>query len=381
MRRAGAVQRREAPIPTATLAQGRRRIAIVGGGTAGHVYPALAVAAAYRVVRPDVEVTFFGTPLGFEGKLVPAAGFPLQIIPGWPFFRSGVSGKLRAAINTVAGMRAARRAFAETGTQMLLSFGGYVSAGPVLAARRLGLPVAMCEANVCPGLANRMLARFADSIFLGWPEATAAFRRQRVTVTGIPLRAVFSTARPARPMRSSPCRILVCGGSLGSAFLNRRVPEVISELARRGYAVEVHHQTGGAGVDDVRAAYGAGGVEARVADFVADVVEVYDWADLAITSAGAITLAELAAAALPALVVPLAAASEDHQTANARAFAAATGCQWISETQWGVTSVSDVLAGLVSDPQRRRVLGERMGHTATRDAAVAIVRGCEDLLR
>jgi UDP-N-acetylglucosamine--N-acetylmuramyl-(pentapeptide) pyrophosphoryl-undecaprenol N-acetylglucosamine transferase len=344
------------------------------------VYPALAVAAAYQTLRPDAEVTFLGTELGFEGKLVPAAGFKLELIPGSPLFGSGITGKLRAVANTLAGMRAARRVFERMRTEALLSFGSYASAGPVLAARRLRLPIAICEPNVAPGLSNRLLARFADEIFLGWRAAAGAFRGRHVTVTGIPIRRALAEVQ-TRTLHRQPgaTRMLILGGSLGSSFLNRRAPEVVAELARRGHSLEVLHQTGASGAGAARGAYSVD-VAVTITPFVDDIVGAYAWADLAISSAGAITLAELAAAAVPVFLVPLAAASEDHQTANARAFAAITGCPWTSEHDWELTRVADDVESLMRAAQRGTELLARLQRAAQPDAALAIARACDQLI-
>lgn len=345
------------------------------------MYPALAVAAAFNQLHADAEITFLGTELGFEGKLVQAAGQRLVIIPGSPLFGSGVSGKLRAAFNVVAGMSAARRILEERGIEALLSFGGYASAGSVLAARRLGLPLAICEPNVVPGLTNRLLARCATEVFLGWPAAAAAFGSSQVRVTGVPIRAALSQPRsPRSRVRTGPTRILVLGGSLGSRFLNQRVPEAIRRLAERGRALEVQHQAGRTGAAAVRDVYRAHSIQATVTPFLDEIVAAYDWADLAITSAGAITLAEVAAAALPAFVVPFAAASENHQAANAREFAASTGCPWMTEGDWNETTVVDILEGWIEAPERRAELSARLSDTANPDAAAAIARACDRLM-
>jgi UDP-N-acetylglucosamine--N-acetylmuramyl-(pentapeptide) pyrophosphoryl-undecaprenol N-acetylglucosamine transferase len=359
----------------------RRHLAIVGGGTAGHVYPALAVAAAYRALQPEAEITFLGTELGFEGKLVPAAGFPLELIPGSPLFGSGLRGKLRAVTNAIAGMRAAHALFERTGTDALLSFGSYASGGPVLAARRLGLPIAICEPNVTPGLTNRLLGRFADAIFLGWPQAAEAFPRRRVRVTGVPIRAELgrlyhSADRPA----GTATRILILGGSLGSSFLNRNAPTLMAELARRGHALEIEHQAGASGADSVGAAYRDRSLTATVSKYLDDIVAAYERADLVVTSAGAITLAELAAAALPALVVPLAVASEDHQRANARAFEVTTGCPWTTEEEWQLARVADLVESTLLQPQQHAALRHRLRLAAQLDAATDIARACDRLM-
>jgi UDP-N-acetylglucosamine--N-acetylmuramyl-(pentapeptide) pyrophosphoryl-undecaprenol N-acetylglucosamine transferase len=356
------------------------RVAIVGGGTAGHVYPALAVAEAYRAIVPEAEITFLGTGLGFEGRIIPATGCRLETIPGSPLFGTDVVGKLRALKNAVGGMTASTRIFRRERIEGLLSFGGYASAGPVLAARRARLPIALCEPNVIPGLSNRMLARLADQIYLGSSEAASAFRRGASVVTGVPVRSSISA--PARAGRSigEPFRILVLGGSLGSSFLNRMTPALIAAMLGRGLRLEVRHQTGAPHDDEVRSAYRRAGVAATVTAFVAEIAPLYAWADLAITCAGAITLAELAVVALPALVVPLATASEDHQAANARAFHEASGCPWVRESEWETGRLAAELQRLLEGEDTLRRLQQRLKAIAVPTAAEIVARAWKNLM-
>lgn len=357
-----------------------RRIAIVGGGTAGHVYPALAVAAAYREIVPDVRITFLGTRLGLEGGLVPQAGYILELIPGSPLFGTDTAGKLRSLRNVFAGMAASARIFERDGTQALLSFGGYASAGPVLAARRAGIAIAMCEPNVAPGLTNRRLARFADRVFLGADQAAPAFAAGKTVVAGVPVRGSLLSSRPSRGATDAPRRLLVLGGSLGSSFLNQRAPRLIARLAADGLRLEVEHQTGPPQVENVRRLYTDLGLGATVSGFVGDIGPLYAWADFAISCAGAVTLAELALVGLPAFVVPLAAASEDHQAANAQAFFEATGCPWVRERNWDDAQVARQIGDLLRSETEMGELTQRLQGAARGDAALAIARSLEALI-
>src|SRR5262245_39340661 len=163
-----------------------RRIAIVGGGTAGHVYPALAIADAYRRVCAPVDVLFIGTPVGFEGRLVPAYGYRLQTIRGTPLVGTGIQGKLRALGTLSVGMAQARRLLRAHGAQLVVGLGGYASVGVLLAAWSLGLRTVIHEANLVPGLANRLLGRLAHRVYLGFEAACWAFAPDRTVITGNP---------------------------------------------------------------------------------------------------------------------------------------------------------------------------------------------------
>ena len=175
-------------------------------------------------------------------------------------------------------------------------------------------------------------------------------------------------------------RLLVCGGSLGSPFLNRRVPELATALGAAGVAVEVWHQAGERPLDEIRAAYAAAGIAARVEAHVDDMAAAYRWADVAVACAGAATLAELAAAGLPVMLVPYASASDDHQSDNAAAFAAATGAPWTRESDWNAVTLAAALAPLARDPAQWQTQSRRIHPLARPDAADAVVSACAEIL-
>jgi UDP-N-acetylglucosamine--N-acetylmuramyl-(pentapeptide) pyrophosphoryl-undecaprenol N-acetylglucosamine transferase len=359
-----------------------RRIAIAGGGTAGHVQPALAVAEAYRAAVADVDVLFLGTRDGAESRLVPAHGYQLATLTAAPFFGVGLLGRLRSGTALVAGAVQARRVLRAESIELVLGLGNFAAAGAVLGARTLGLPTVVHEANAVAGVANRLLGRLVDRVLLGFAEAAPAFPRGATVLTGTPVRAALRAVAASRdaPRPPGPTRLLVLGGSQGSPFLNARVPEVAARVARRGLALEVCHQIGRDDEAPVRAAYQRGGVPARVPSSLDDVAAAYRWADLAIACAGAVTLAELAVVGLPALVVPLSTAALDHQRANARAFGAAAGTWWTGEDGWDATAVEERLAALVASPVERRAAAVRIAAAARPDAAAAVVAACEALL-
>lgn len=320
-----------------------RRVALAGGGTAGHVFPLLAVADAWRARRPEVELLFLGAVGGEECALAEAAGLVCVALPAAPLVGTGAGGLARALWCLTRGWRAARAVLAAHRIEAVLGSGGYVSAAPLLAARQLGLHTAILEPNVAPGLTNRVLGRLVDRVYLGHAAARARMPAARTLMTGIPVRPQVGAASAAR--RAVPrARVLVTGGSGGSPFLNREAPALLAALRERGGALAIHHQTGGGAAGAVAAAYAACGLDARVEPFIADMPAAYAAADVAITAAGAVTLAELVAAGLPALTVPLASAAADHQTANARAFAAAGHGRWVAEADWAREALADWLA-------------------------------------
>lgn len=356
-------------------------IALATGGTAGHVTPALAVADALRRRWPDAQLLFLGSAGGFEARLVAAHGHTFIALPAAPLYGVGALGWLRAIERLAAGVRQARRVLGDADARLVVGFGGYASAGAVLAARTLGVASVVHEANARPGLTNRLLARAAQAVCVSWPE-TAQRLPGTVPVhhTGMPIRTAIATptARPA-PV-AGHMRLLVCGGSLGSAFLNRHAAQLAAALRAAGVAVEVRHQAGARPLDEIRAGYAAAGVAARVEAHIDQMAAAYAWADCAVACAGAATLAEIAAAALPALVVPLASAADDHQADNAAAFARASGAPWVRESEWDATALAAVLAPLAHDPARWTALSRRVHAIARPDAADAVATVCAGLM-
>ncbi len=363
----------------------RRRVAIVGGGTAGHVYPALAIAAAYQQAVPEVDLLFIGTPGGFEARLVPQRGYRIALVPGAPLYGVSLAGKLRAAVELVRGVTAARRLLRVHGTQLVIGLGGYASAGTLLAARSLGVRTVIHEANVLPGLTNRRLGRMVDRVYLGFDAATGVFPSGRCLVTGNPVRleiaALSREPRSPPPGTGRPRHVLVTGGSQGARFLNQRVPDLLRRVAERGVAIEVQHQLGEAESEPVAAVYTRARVGACVTRYIDDMAAAYRWADFAVTRAGAMTIAELAVAGLPALLVPLPTASDDHQTANARAFADAGGGWCVRESEWNADVLAQRIAAVLSDADAWAATSRAAGRLAAPDAARAIVADCEAMVQ
>lgn len=363
----------------------RRRVAIASGGTAGHVYPALAIADAYRRLVPGTEVLFLGGTRGLESRLVPAYGYRLAVTRTAPVLGMALPGKARGVISTMMGTVEARRILRRELVDLVLGFGNYASAPAVLAAWSLGLPALLHEANAVAGVANRFLGHIVDRALLGFESAAAAFRSP-TTVTGTPVRAeivAFADAenRHGGPRPGIPARILVSGGSTGSSFLDEHTPDLLRRLALRGHALEVRHQAAELHLERVRAAYAGFGLSARVVSYIEDMPEAYAWADFAVLCAGAVTLAEVAAIGLPVLIVPLGNAAMNHQVANARAFGAATGARWSSEDAWDAEALAAYVASLITSPQAWSAASAGVKRLARTDAAAAIVHACEAAIR
>jgi UDP-N-acetylglucosamine--N-acetylmuramyl-(pentapeptide) pyrophosphoryl-undecaprenol N-acetylglucosamine transferase len=361
----------------------QRSIAIASGGTAGHVHPALALADAYREAFPAAEILFIGAPGGMEASLVPARGYRLELVRGAPFMRQGIGGKIRALGALAAGVAGARRLLGERKIRLVIGFGGYASAGALVAARSLGLKTAIHEANVFPGLANRWLGRIVDRIYLAFEQTRSAFPPGRALVTGNPVRREIAALARNPPSISDPAgrraRFLITGGSGGSEFLNLRAPALLEKIAGHGFAPEALHQAGEFPLDAIRAAYNRAAIPATVVSYIDDMAGAYARTDFAVSSAGSQTMSELAVCGLPCLLVPLAGAAADHQGANAAARAEAAGGLWVREEAWEADSLAARIAALLRD--------HRAGKSARRtrprelDAAADLIADLEKLMR
>ena len=359
------------------------RIALIGGYTAGHVFPMLAVADAYRAQDPGAELLFIGGRDSLEASLISARGYACREIDGAPLYGVATAlGRMRSYCAFLRGFVQARRLLASERVDLALGFGGYITAGPMLAARTLGIATAIFEANVIPGRANRLVRRWMAARLLGFAETADTPGWRASEVVGYPLRPDIAVlaSQPRTAPAGRALRIIVTGGSRGSAFLNRVAPPLLAQLMRRGIGVEVLHQTGLEPPDPVARAYRGAAVPAAVEGFTSDMAHAYTRADFMICAAGAGTLAEIAALGLPALIVPISAVADDHQVANARAFAARTGAAWIGEADWDEAEIADRVAAMLSDPEAWSLTATRMRAAARLDAADAVVAACRRLL-
>ena len=354
---------------------------MAAGGTAGHVTPALAIADAYRKRVPDAEILFLGTAGGSEATLVPARGYPLHTLSAEPFFGVPWWRRGRALSAAFTGTLAARRWLRDEGVELLLSFGGYASAGAILGARSLGLPIVLHELNALAGVTHRLLGPLADRVLLGFESAGSAFRGDRISLVGVPVSERALAGRPAAPPAGRSMRVLVSGGTLGSNFLDEHVPELLARVVTRGCAVEVKHQVGRGDEAATRARYAQAGVPSEVFPSTDDMIALLAWADFAVVHGGAATLAELAAMGVPALVVPLGTAALDHQAANARAFHQATGAGWTRERDWEPEPLARGIAALAESPDAWLAAADGVRRAARPKAALDAVEACEALLR
>jgi len=354
-------------------------VMITTGGTGGHVFPGLAVAA--KLVARGCRVFWLGTREGMEARLVPEHGVEFESVAfrgvrgkGLRTFVVGPFALLAACIDSLRVIRRRR-------PNVVLGFGGFASFPGALMGVASGKPLIVHDANAVPGLANRILAYGADRVLLGFPSALSGGAGKRATWVGNPLREdIVAMAPPAQRFagRSGPLRVLVVGGSLGASALNDAVPRALAAIASERRPTVVH-QSGERHIGALRAAYANAGVDAECVAFIDDMAARYAWADLVICRGGALTVAELAAAGLGAIVVPLPGAIADEQTANARFLVDAGGAIAMSQSE--LTAADAPLAGVLAaltraDALTMAVAAHRVGK---RDAADRVADACLEL--
>jgi UDP-N-acetylglucosamine--N-acetylmuramyl-(pentapeptide) pyrophosphoryl-undecaprenol N-acetylglucosamine transferase len=351
--------------------QGARAL-IMAGGTGGHVIPALSLARGLQA--RGVEVHWLGSPRGIENRLVPEAGIPLHRISVAGLRGNGLAGWLLAPFNLTRAVWQAARIIRDLDPRLVVGLGGFASGPGGLAAWLARRPLLIHEQNAVAGLTNRVLARLARRVYAAFPQAFAG----RGEVIGNPVRdeiaALGAAPRTAEAMCGRRLRLLVVGGSLGALALNQRLPEALAALPveRRP---EVRHQAGRDKDAPTRDAYRKQGVEAEVSAFIDDMASAYDWADLVVCRAGALTVAELAAAAKPALLVPFPFAVDDHQTANARALVDAGAAELMPQQRMTAASLAECLAALLH-PDTLATMASRARACAHLDAVERLVAGC-----
>jgi UDP-N-acetylglucosamine--N-acetylmuramyl-(pentapeptide) pyrophosphoryl-undecaprenol N-acetylglucosamine transferase len=348
----------------------------MAGGTGGHVFPALAT--AQELARRGWEVSWLGVPDSFESRLVPAYGFPLDLVPVRKIRGQGLRAWLLAPLHLGTALVHAARALRRRRPGVVLGMGGFVSGPGGLMSRLLGYPLVIHEQNAIPGLTNRALARIATRVLEAFPGSFRAARR--AVAVGNPVRAeIVALPRPASRLagRTGPARLLVIGGSLGAQALNETLPPALARLPAPARP-QVRHQAGRGKAAATEAAYRAAGVAVQVTEFVDDMAQAYAWADLVVCRAGALTVSELAAAGVAAVLVPYPHAVDDHQTRNAAYLADAGAGILLPQTALTATRLAEVLAGLVGDRPRLLAMAEAARRLARPDAAQRVADACEE---
>jgi UDP-N-acetylglucosamine--N-acetylmuramyl-(pentapeptide) pyrophosphoryl-undecaprenol N-acetylglucosamine transferase len=345
------------------------RILVAGGGTGGHVFPGIALAEEVVTRHPRNDAIFVGTPRGLEAQVVPAAGFPIELIDVKGLKGKGPLGALRnlfllprAAWRSVAILRRWR-------PDVVVGVGGYASGPVVLMAWLMGIPTAVQEQNAVAGVTNRLLGRIVKAAFTAFPEAAASFPRGKVQQLGNPIRRQLLENFMHPSAEHALTRLLVFGGSQGAHALNMRVVEALPHLADLRERLAIIHQTGARDREQVERGYRAVGFQPDVRDFITDMSRAYAEADLVVCRAGATTLAELTVCRKPSLLVPFPAAADNHQVKNALSLVAAGAAVMIEERDLTGEMLAHEIRAILANPERREAMSRAAGRLGSPAAA------------
>ena len=352
----------------------KKTLLVMADGTDGHVFPGLAVADLLK--SRGWNVVWMGNPDGMEAKLVPSRGYEMAWVRFGALRGKGLMRKLSLPFNLLSGCWQAFREIRRVKPDVVLGMGGYITVPGGLMAALTGRPLVVHEQNSIAGLANRMLAKIARRVVCGFPGALS-----KSVWAGNPVRREIADLTPpaermaARLETDEPLRLLVLGGSLGAAALNEMVPKGVALLPENERPVIVH-QAGAKHLAQLEKNYEDAGVRANCVAFVDDMAGAYEWADLVICRAGALTVAELAAAGIASILVPFPFAVDDHQTSNARFLASAGGAVLLPQNEMTPEAVS-----LLRNYSRGQLLqmAEKARALAKPDAADEVARVCEEI--
>ncbi|MEI8234467.1 MAG: undecaprenyldiphospho-muramoylpentapeptide beta-N-acetylglucosaminyltransferase [Verrucomicrobiota bacterium] len=358
------------------------KIAIAGGGTGGHLFPALAVGEVLLerghevlifISEKEVDALAIQGRREFRFEKLPSVGMPRLFSPAMlTFFR-----------RFNASLAPCRRIFAEFRPDAVLGMGGFTSTPPILAGKLRGVPTFVHESNAIPGKANRLNARLVDVVLLGFAECQRYFPRAHCEVTGTPIRRSLSRRLPreealaAFGLQPGTPTLLIMGGSQGAHGINEAARAAASGGGLAG--IQVIHLTGAGGAPAMEQAYRAAGVRAHVAPFCHQMEAAYSAADLAVARSGAASLSELSHFALPSLLIPYPAAAENHQQFNAEIFARAGAAALLKESQTTGEALASAIRKLIQDPARLQIMAKACGSLAPRDAAICVADTIERL--
>lgn len=346
-------------------------VMIMAGGTGGHVFPALAVAEVLR--QRGSDIAWIGTERGIESRLVPEAGYPLHFISVAGLRGNGLAGWLMAPFRLVKAVAEAITVLRQFKPDVVMGLGGFASGPGGVAAWLLRKPVVIHEQNAIPGLTNTLLAKLAKHVLQGFPNSFDSNKAQWV---GNPVRASIAALAEPTPNISSNINILVLGGSLGAKALNAVLPEALSQL-EIDKTIQVRHQCGQKHIIQCQQAYQQHNVTAEISAFIDDMAAAYEWADIVVCRAGALTVAEVASAGVAAIFIPFPYAVDDHQTHNAMSLVNIGGGQLIQEADLTASGLQSSLQMLIKDPDRRLQMALAAKTQAKPEAANDIADICQ----
>lgn len=357
-----------------------KRLLIAGGGTGGHLFPGIAIADTWEA--NGGKVLFVGTPKGLENRLLPQRGKRLALLKVGQLKGGGYLKRLNTLLGLPLALYSAWTIIRDFQPHVVLGMGGYASAPAVVAARLMRIPTALHEQNAIPGLTNRLLGKVADRVFVSFKEARSTFASHRVRLTGNPVRTLLKeeSQQDQMPSGDRPFGLLIFGGSQGAQVFGDVMPLTLQQLQNSGVPIKVRHQVPQASLNRVRSQYKTMGLDVITEPFFHNMAQAYREADLVICRAGATTVAELAALGKPALLVPYPFASDDHQTANAKALITLGGGWMCRQGEFTPEWLAEFLSARMGDPEGLREAGKKALQLANPNSAKLILENLLDLV-
>jgi len=349
------------------------RLMVMAGGTGGHVFPALAVANALR--DKGADITWLGTRRGLEASVIPEQNISIEWISVEGLRGKGLLSWLLAPFNLLRAMWQSAGAIRRVKPDCILGMGGFVAGPGGLVARAMGRPLIVHEQNAVAGLTNKYLAKIANRVLTGFPNVLGL--PSNAQWVGNPVRKDIVASTTAAEDQSRAIRVLVVGGSQGAHSFNIHLAKV---FAQQNVALEIWHQCGSGRVSQVEQAYQASSTDAKVSEFIDDMASAYQWADLLICRAGAMTIAECCAAAKPALLIPFPFSAGDHQDKNAQIMVDANAAQVLNNAQISEPIMVTTLAEMLADRNRLVEMGKAAFSLHKPQALESVVAACEEYL-
>jgi len=354
------------------------KLLLAGGGTGGHLFPAIALAEQFKAEEPQGEVLFVGTERGLEARMLPELGWTLETIEMSGWAGRGFVARFKVLGQLLKSLSQSRKILRSFNPDVVVGVGGYASVPVLLAAKILKIPYLVHEQNAWPGLANRLLGCWAKRVCLSFDEADRAFHRSATVLTGNPVRVAMETCPALNG--DKPC-LLVFGGSQGAVAINRTIVAALPLLDEWRGKLEIIHQTGEQDYEKTVQGYRDNNwPEMEVTPFIKDMADAYARSTLIVCRAGATTLAELTACGRPAILVPYPHAAAGHQSTNARAMTAKGAAMTMEETDLTPERLASLINGLLHDRTSIKTMAAAAKGLARRGAAARLLQECRAVL-
>lgn len=349
------------------------KLLIAGGGTGGHLFPGVAIADELRRRDSEAPVLFVGTERGIEARVLPDLGWDLELIRISGLKTVGLLGAIKGMFRIPGALWQSRKILRRFRPDAVIGVGGYASGPVVLMARLMGIRCGILEQNSVPGLANKILGKFAHAVFLAFDYTRKYFKAKKIQMTGNPVRPEIVAAAPSGD-RDGSFRLLIFGGSQGAVRVNEIMAEAAAKLSTR---VDIVHQTGSRNFEETRSAYEDAGVTVDCREFIDDMAAEYAAADLVIARSGATTVAELGVVGVPAILIPYPYAADNHQEINAKEMVEAGAALMFQQAQLSPQTLADAIETLASDAEALARMGSAMKALGRANAAASILDWCE----